>query len=304
MVDIIKDTLIDALKILPFLYITYLIMEYIERHSEEKSRAAIRKAGAFGPLIGGLLGIIPQCGFSAAAANLYAGRVISLGTLYAVFLSTSDEMLPILISERAALPTILRILAIKAVLGIVFGYLTDIVMRLTLPARRKIHGSVRGSGDFEPDTDSDDPLRIDSLCEQSHCGCEDEESGSIFLSALKHTMQIMIYLIVIMFVLNLAFSLLGQDRIQSWFSGRAVLSIFIAGLIGLIPNCGASVALTELYLRGVMPAGAMIAGLLVGAGVGLLVLFRVNRNPRQNILITAGLYILGVLGGLIVTAIA
>ena len=287
MLDCLTDAFIDSLKILPFLFLTYLAMEYLERKTEEGSARIVRKAGRFGPLFGGLLGIVPQCGFSTAGANLYAGRVISVGTMMAVFLSTSDEMLPILISTATPVSVIVRIVSVKAVLAVLAGFAIDAVCR----AKHIKHTGQPGD---------EEDLDIERLCEKEECGCEE---GGIFSSALKHTVHIILFIFAITLVLNLAFEFIGEDRLAMLIRDRAVLGEMIAALIGLIPNCGASVLLTQLYLNGVMNAGQLIAGLLTGAGVGLLVLFRVNPDTKENLRIAGLLYACGVAGGLLVHAV-
>lgn len=277
MTDIILDTLIDAVKLLPFLFVTYLLMEYVEHRAGSSFERALHKVGAAGPLAGGLLGVVPQCGFSAAASNLYAGRMISLGTLFAVYLSTSDEMLPILISEQAEVSLMVKILAIKAGLGIAIGFLVDLCMRLA------------GKASNEWD--------IESLCEREHCSCEEDEG--ILRPALVHTAHVFLFVMAITFVLNLVIHYAGLQAVKGSVLGYPILGEFIVALIGLIPNCGASVALTQLYLNGVISMGAMIAGLLTGAGVGLLVLFRVNDHLRENLMIAGLLYVFGVLCGIV-----
>ncbi len=277
---VIQDTLTDALKLLPFLFITYLVMEYIEHRTGEKSRLLMKKSGKWGPALGGLLGMLPQCGFSTAASNLYAGRVITLGTLLAVFLSTSDEMLPVLISEQAPAGTILKILAVKAVIGVCAGFLTDLFCR-----RR------RGKDREE--------LRIEQMCDHHHCHCVE---GNFLSSALSHTLQVFLFILVISFLLNLLVAFAGEDRLEAFLTGRAILGPLFAGLIGLIPNCASSVLLTRLYLSGMLGAGSMLAGLLAGSGVGLLVLYRVNDNIKENIRVTLLLYAVGVLCGIVFEA--
>ncbi|MCI2049852.1 MAG: arsenic efflux protein [Lachnospiraceae bacterium] len=283
MKDVLLDTLTDALKLLPFLFCTYLVMEYLESRTEGKTGEVVRKAGWLGPLWGGLLGVVPQCGFSAAAANLYAGRVISVGTLLAIFLSTSDEMIPIMISEAAPVSVMLKILLVKALYAVAAGFVIDGVCHIR---------AYSGTGQAEGGA-----MQIERLCEKEKCHCEE---GSIVRSALKHTLNIMIFVVLITLALNAAFYYVGEDRIMQAIAGRPVLGELTAALIGLIPNCGASVLLTQLYLKGIMSASQLIAGLLVGAGVGLLVLFRVNPDTKENIRITVLLYILGVAGGLMV----
>ncbi len=270
------DALLDTVKILPFLFATYLLMEYLEHRVQEKTLALIRKADRLGPLPGGILGIIPQCGFSAAAASLYAGRVITAGTMIAVFLSTSDEMLPIMISTHVGTETILRILLIKALAGVVFGFAVDFLFR---------RFNIRRIGES-----------IHDLCEQDDCDCDE----SILRSAWKHTVNTCLFLLAVTFAMNLVIGLVGEEALKSLFLNRRVTGELIGGLMGLIPNCAASVVITSLYLEGGMSAGAMMSGLLVGAGVGLLVLYRNNRKRRDNLSLTGILYVCGVLGGLII----
>jgi len=284
MLDAILDAVLDSLKILPFLFVTYLIMEYLESHTEDRVRDLVKRAGWMGPFWGGLLGAVPQCGFSAAASNLYAGRAISLGTLIAIFLSTSDEMIPIMISEAVPVTKMLKLLLVKLIIGILCGFLIDGFCHIR---------SSRKTGQPE---DGEDFL-IERLCEKEHCHCE---SGSIVGSALKHTLHIILFVFAITVLLNLAFLFLGEDRLTAVISSRPITGMFLSALIGLIPNCGASVLLTQMYLHGVLPASHLIAGLLDGAGVGLLILFRVNPDQKENLRITLLLYLLAVVFGLLI----
>ena len=272
-IEIIADSFIDSIRILPFLFVAYLIMEYIEHKAGDRMRAAIQGAGKGGPIIGGILGIFPQCGFSAAASNLYAGRIITVGTLMAVFLSTSDEMLPIMISANAGAETIIKILAVKVVVASLAGFSIDFIFH----KREK-------------------NIQIEHLCEQHQCHCE----NGIWKSALRHTVEIFLYILIISLVLNMLIAWIGEDVLSSVILNRPVVGAVIAGLVGLIPNCAASVIITQLYLNGVLNAGAMIAGLLSGTGVGVLVLLRVNDNRRENLGLIGLLYVIGVLSGIVV----
>jgi len=284
MLDALLDAVFDSLKILPFLFVTYLIMEYLESHTEDRVRDLVKRAGWMGPFWGGLLGAVPQCGFSAAASNLYAGRAISLGTLIAIFLSTSDEMIPIMISEAVPAPKMLKLLLVKLIIGILCGFIIDGFCHIR---------SSRKTGQPE---DGEDFL-IDRLCEKEHCHCE---NGSIVASALKHTLHIILFVFLITVILNLGFLFLGEERLTAVIASRPVSGMFLSGLIGLIPNCGASVLLTQMYLHGVLPASHLIAGLLDGAGVGLLILFRVNPDQKENLRITLLLYLLAVVFGMLI----
>lgn len=273
MADVILDSIIDSVKLIPFLFLTYLIMEYLEHKTGDRMQTAIRGAGRSGPVIGGILGIFPQCGFSTAASNLYAGRIITMGTLVAVFLSTSDEMLPIMISENVGLQMIGRILAVKVVVAVLVGFAVDCTMR-------------RG----------DKNMQIGHLCKQHHCHCE----NGILKSALHHTAEIFIYILLISLALNLLIAWVGEDVLGGVILNRPVIGTMIAALVGFIPNCAASVVITQLYLSGMLGAGSMIAGLLSGTGVGFLVLLRVNDNQRENLGLACLLYVTGVLAGIVI----
>ena len=280
MAEIFLDAIIDSAKILPFLFITYVIMEYIEHKMTEKSKTTIKKAGKWGPLLGSAVGIIPQCGFSASATNLYSARVISLGTLMAVYLSTSDEMIPVFISEKVPILTLAKILAIKFVIGIIFGFIIDLILRK------------RNKEKLEE--------KIEEICEHEHCHCE--ENG-IFKSAIKHTLNILIYIFVITLAINLIVEWVGEENIATFVGNHAILGPAISSLIGLIPNCAASVIITNLYIQNIISGASLIAGLLTGAGVGLIILFKTNKNIKENFSIVGLLYIIGVLSGVVLQMI-
>ena len=275
MIDIILETIIDSIKLLPFLFITYLIMEYIEHKTKEKTKETIKKSGKIGPLVGSILGVFPQCGFSVSATNLYAARVITLGTLISVYLSTSDEMLPIFISEAVSIDVILKILGIKVLIGMIAGFAIDFVLRL----RNK---------------DKEEEKIVD-LCEKDHCHCE----NGIIKSSLKHTLNIFIFILIISLIMHIAIHLIGEDAIASIILNKPIIGPIIAVLIGLIPNCAASVILTQMYLENLISAATMMSGLLVGAGVGLAVLFKTNKGIKENLKIVGLLYVIGVISGII-----
>lgn len=272
MLDVIVDTLIDSVKLIPFLFITYLIMEYIEHKTSNKVKSAIQKSGRCGPLIGGLLGIIPQCGFSVAATNLYATRIINLGTLMAVYLATSDEMLPIMISEGIPILTIVKILGIKLIIAVTVGFIIDLIIQ------------VRKRSEEE---------RIIDLCEKEHCHCD----HGIIKSALKHTINILIFVIIITFAINTVIYFIGENNIANFLQSNPILAPVLASLIGLVPNCASSVILTQLYVENVITVSTMISGLLVGAGVGLAVLFKMNKGLKENLKIVGILFVVGVISG-------
>ena len=271
MIDVILDTLIDSVKLLPFLFITYLIMEFIEHKTGDKAKNIIKKSGKFGPLFGGILGIFPQCGFSAAAANLYAGKVITLGTL---------------ISEAAPISTILQILAIKLVIGIVIGFLVDLIGQALIKRKQEKKEEVVEE-------------EIGHICEHEHCHCEE----GILKSSIKHTINIFIFIIIISFIINTIIYFIGEENLSNLILNMPIVGPVIAGLVGLIPNCAGSVILTQLYLEQVLSFGSMIGGLLVGSGIGILVLFRVNKDLKDNLKILGLLYLIGVICGVIIDLI-
>ena len=315
--DVFQDAFLDTLYLIPFLYATYLFMEWLEHKTGEKTQEAIERAGAAGPAVGAVLGVVPQCGFSAAASTLYAGRVIGLGTLFAVYLSTSDEMLPIFIAEQVAPTTIAGILALKVVIGMAFGFVVDATLRL---AKR-------------PHED----LRIHELCERDQCDCShdcetckenpelvyshhddcadgcdhshhrhdhahDAGWGGIAKSALKHTAQVTLFVFLVSFVLNAVLAIVGEEALGSFLGSNEALAVIGSAIVGLIPNCAASVAIAQLYVEGVLGFGACMAGLLSASGVGLLVLLRTNRHPAENAVIIVTLVVFSALCGLVIQA--
>ena len=273
--EVIFDGVLDTLKIVPFLFLTYLLMEFIEHRAGDKAESFMKRAGAFAPVVGGALGAVPQCGFSAAASNLFAGRVISLGTLVAVFLSTSDEMLPILISGNIPLGTVLLVVLYKSLVGIMVGLLVDFALRL-----------MRKSGEA---------INIDAICDEDNCHCE----RGIWYSALHHTLTISLFVFLISAAINALVYAFGAESIGAFLQGVPGVSHLVAAVFGLIPNCAASVALTTFCTEGLISAGTMMAGLFSGAGVGLLVLFRVNKHVKENLMVVALIVLSGVIFGLL-----
>ena len=277
MIDILEHTLIETIKLLPFLFVAFLIIELIEHKLNNKSKKVITKAGKLGPLLGGLLGLFPQCGFSVLATNLYVTRIISLGTLISIYLATSDEMLPILLSEQVEFNVILKLLSIKFIVGIICGFVIDLVLRKT-----KKNNTIS----YE-------------LCDEEHCHCE----KGIFLSSIKHTLNTFIFLFIVTLLLNVLMHTSGEENLSKLFLKDSIFGPFISSIIGLIPNCGASVVITQLYLNNAITLGSTIAGLLTGSGVALIVLFKSNKNLKENIIILSLLYAIGVISGIIIDLI-
>ncbi len=278
MKDIILDTLLDSVKLLPFLFVAFLIMEYIEHKFSNKGKEKISKAGKYGPILGSILGAFPQCGFSVMVTNLYATRIISVGTLISIYLSTSDEMLPILISEKASISVIVKFLVIKILIGMLSGILIDFVLRKK--ENKKMN-------------------KIKDFCDEHKCNC----SHGIIKSAIKHTINIMLFLLIITFILNLGFHYLGYDKISKLFLKGNLFSSFVSSFIGLIPNCASSVILTKLYLENVISFSSCLSGLLTSSGVALLLLFRVNESKKENFKILLTVYLIGALSGSIIEII-
>lgn len=348
----------DILYLIPFLFITYLAMEWLEHKTGTKTQEAISHAGAAGPVVGALLGAVPQCGFSAAAAALYAGRVVTLGTVFAVFLSTSDEMLPIFIAEQVPVQTIAKVLGTKIAIGMLMGFIVDAVLRLLRKDKQEliIHELCERDGcDCGPspdhpqlhkhahehdgvvhihEHDHDHPhTHVDHDHGHEHDGRDhahdahghahdhvhghdhdhahhghhhDHSHGGGWLdmakSALLHTVKVGFFIFVVTLILNAALEFIGEDTLAHFLESNTVIAVFASALVGLIPNCAASVLIAQLYLEGMLGAGAMMAGLLVSAGVGFMVLVRANRPMSQNLMIIAAMYATGVIWGLLFTA--
>ena len=275
MTHALHHSFFDTLNLIPFLFLTYLLLEWIEHKAADKTAALAAKAGRFGPLAGGLLGAVPQCGFSASASNLYAGGVISVGTLIAIFISTSDEMLPIMISEKIAPIRILTILGIKVLCGILVGFAVDFALRFVRRDERK--GAIA------------------HICEEENCHCE----KGIFLSSVIHTLQIAVFVFLFSFLIEAMIHLIGEEQLAAFAANGGIFSPLVAALVGLIPNCASSVVITELFLGGIISSGAMIAGLIANSGVGLLVLFRVNKNHKSNLFVLLTVFLSGAAAGIV-----
>lgn len=273
--EVLLHGLIDTLKLVGFLFLTYLLMEFIEHKASERIKRVMERTGALGPLVGGAIGAVPQCGFSAVASNLYTGRVITLGTLVAVFLSTSDEMIPVLISSGAPVLTILSIVVYKVLVGIVVGFAID--------------GALRLVGKREPEVD------IDRICEEDNCHCE----RGILFSALHHTLTVSLFILGCTVAVNALYFFVGEETVARIMVDIPFVSHLICSIVGLIPNCAASVVLAGFASSGLITSGAMISGLLTGAGVGLLVLLRLNKRPIENLAIIGILIASGVVFGMI-----
>ena len=355
----IEHALEDTLVLVPFLFVTYIALEALEHAAGARANAVVRRAGAAGPVAGALLGVVPQCGFSAMAATLYAGRVVTLGTLVAVFLSTSDEMLPMLVAERVDAGLLFRVLGLKVLVALITGVLADLAIR-ALRKNARVHAflrrtvfSVRRDGVEADVVDQmaecgETAEHICRLCEQDHCGCghdhahvhegehghehghergyEDADGhvagcdhdhghghshaggrfgivGSILMSAVSHTVQVSLFIFLVTFALVLVLETVGEDALAAFLSGNQLLAVFASALVGLVPNCSASVVITQLYLEGVLGFAPLMAGLLASAGVGYLVLFRTNRHPRENAVIVVGLFLVACVWGLVFAAL-
>ena len=274
--EVLWHSVLDSLKVVAFLFLAYLVMEFIEHRASDKAERFIKKAGALGPLAGGALGVFPQCGFSTVASNFYTARVVSLGTLIAVFLSTSDEMLPIMISGKAPAKFIFAVLGYKLFVAVLVGFVLDFSMKLLC----------RGC---ERDID------IDEICENDNCHCE----RGIFHSALHHTLTVGGFVFLITIALNLVIFFVGEENLSALMYDKFFVGHLIAAVFGLIPNCAVSVALTELCIDGYITVGTMLSGLFAGSGVGLLVLFKVNKRKKENLLIVCVLILAGLLFGML-----
>lgn len=279
MLECLLDGLIDTLKLLPYLLITFLVLEFIEHKLTKKNQHLLSKNKKYGPMVGGLLGALPQCGFSAMAANLFGARIITIGTLIAVFLSTSDEMLPIMISEKVEILFLIKILAFKIIVGIIIGFIADLLYQNRQDIKEE---------------------NIEEICEHDHCSCKED---GIILSSIKHTLKIGLFILIANLLINIIIFKIGEDNVTKLLLHRNILTYFIASLIGLIPNCAGSVIITELYLSNFITVGTMLTGLLTGSGLGILLLFKTNKNLKENIIVLLTIYFVGVTFGILVDLI-
>ena len=275
----LEHSFLDSIKLIPFLFIAFLIIELIEHKLSNKSKKIISKSGKFGPVLGSLLGLIPQCGFSVVATNLYVTRIVSLGTLISIYLSTSDEMLIILLTKNASMSTILPLLGVKFLVGMISGFIIDFALRNKKKTKETFN-----------------------ICEDEHCGCEHEEN--LFKSSLIHTLKTFIFIFIATFIITYVFELFGEEYLSKLLLKDTLLSPFITSLIGLIPNCASSVILTELYLSNSINFASIISGLLTGSGVAILVLFKSNKNLKENMTILGLVYGIGVITGIIITLLS
>lgn len=278
LLDILKDAIMDSIKLLPFLFVSYLIIELIEHKASDKIKKKLLKSGKFGSFFGALFGVVPQCGFSVTASTLYAGRVITVGTLIAVYLSTSDEAIPVLLAEPENAIKILPIILTKLIFGIVVGLIIDFFI-----VRKKVEAKI-----------DEEKEHIHEICD--HCDCKE----NIFLSVLKHTFDVFIFILLFNIILNLVITLIGEENLSRLLLSGNVFQPIVAGIIGIIPNCAASVLLTELYIEGTLSFASVVAGLSVGAGVGMLVLFKENKNVKENLKIVIGTFLVSVIFGILI----
>ena len=279
MKEIIIDGLIDTLKLLPYLFITFIILELLEHKLTKKNEKILTENKKYGIVIGAILGALPQCGFSTMASNLFSNRVITIGTIIAVFLSTSDEMLPIMISEHTNILLILKIIGFKILIGIIIGLIVDILYKnKTEKVEEHIH----------------------DMCEHDNCSCKED---GIIISSIKHTLKISIFILLANLTINFIIYKLGEDNLTNILLHKNIFTYFLASLIGLIPNCASSVIITELYLSNLITIGHLLAGLLPGSGLGILLLFKTNKNIKENVLILSIIYLTGVILGIIIDLI-
>ena len=275
MLDVLLDGVLDTIKILPYLLITFLLLEFIEHKLNNKNEKILLKDKKYGPIVGGLLGAVPQCGFSSMASNLFSSKVITVGTLVAVFLSTSDEMIPIMISENVNIFVLLKIVGFKIFVGIIVGLIVDLLYKTKLKENH----------------------HISDMCEEDHCSCNED---GIIISSIKHTLKITLFILIVNILINLVIYNVGEDNLIKIMLHKNILTYFIASLIGLIPNCASSVIMTKLYLSNLITIGSLFSGLLTGSGLGILLLFKTNKNLKENISILSIIYLVGVIVGILV----
>jgi hypothetical protein len=275
MIHIIEHSIKDTIVIIPFLFIAFLLMEYIEHKFNKKTKNIIEKSGKLGPLFGSLLGMFPQCGFSVLATNFYAANILSIGTLIAIYLSTSDEMLPIMISKGLSVEDIITILVLKVCIAIIVGFIVDAIYQKTKISK----------------TD------IKQICKEEQCDCHHE---GIIKSSIKHTCNITLFIFMTTLVLTFLIETIGEDNLSKLLLKDSFFGPFVASLFGLIPNCASSVIITELFLSNAISFGSMIAGLLTGSGIAILLLFKINKNKKENLTILSIIYFVGVFSGIVI----
>ena len=278
MKELLIDSLLDTLKLIPYLLITFIILELIEHKIGNKNSKVLTKNKKLGPIFGSILGGFPQCGFSVVASRLFSSRVITIGTLISVYLATSDEMLPIMIGEHASILLILKIIGFKILIGILFGFIIDLIF---IKKEKKLEN-------------------IDHICDEDHCDCN--KKGIIF-SSLKHTLKIAFFILIANLLIGLIIEYIGEDKLSNILLGNNIFKYFGASLIGLIPNCSSSVIITKLYLSNLITVGTLFSGLLTGSGLGILILFKDNKNLKENIFILSIVYLIGVLIGILIDLI-
>ena len=276
MIEFLMHGVLDTLKIIPFLFITFLLLEYLEHKLNRKSEKLLVKNKKYGPILGGLLGAIPQCGFGTMAASLFSNKIITIGTVIAIFLSTSDEMLPIMIGNKVGIGVILSIIGFKVLVGIVVGLIVDLIFRKK--------GYVKH-------------IHINDMCEDEHCHCDNK---GIFKSSIVHTVKIGLFILIANLLIHGVIHLIGEETLGNVLLSNNIFKYFIASIVGLIPNCASSVIITELFIEKLITLGTMFSGLLTGSGLGILLLFRVNKNIKENILVLSVVYFVGVLVGILV----
>ncbi len=281
MLDIIIETIVDSLKILPFLFLSYILIEYIEHKASQKLQKTLSTSGKYSKIAGGLLGILPQCGFSAVAANLFSGRVITIGTLVAVFLATSDELIPIMVTHPEMTKDLVLILSIKLVIAIIAGTVIDYVFK-----KLKKNESKYDEHQMHE--------HVHDMCK--NCDCE----HGILKSSIHHTLSTFTFVLIITFVINIVIGLIGEDSFSKIILSNSIFQPLVASIIGLIPNCAASVLLSSLYIEGSLSLGSIIGGLSTGAGIGGLILFKTNKNIKENLTIVGLVYIIGAVCGILI----
>ena len=279
MLDILLDSLLDTIKLLPYLFITFIVLEAIEHKLNKKNEKLLSKNKKLGPLLGGILGGVPQCGFSVVASRLFSSQVITIGTLIAVYLATSDEMIPIMLSEKVDVLLLLKIIGFKVIIGIIIGFIADLIYK------------------------NNKDLKVDNIsceCDDDHCHCNEK---GIFLSSIIHTIKIGLFILIANLLIGFVIELVGEDNLSKILLGKNILTYFGASLIGLIPNCSSSVIITELYISKLITIGTMLSGLLTGSGLGILLLFKANKNFKENITVLSIIYFIGVVIGIAVDCI-
>ncbi len=298
--DIFLEALIDSAKMIPLLLISYVGIELVEYKYANKIREAVQKAGVFGPAVGAVTGSFPQCGISVVASALYTQRLTTVGTLLAVYLSTSDEAIPVILSQPDKAEIIVPLVITKIIIAIIGGYAVDFAFR---KSNKETLAHIKAYAEGSDNKQHNHEVILE---EKACCGHSASPSSvefnpkEIILHPIIHTAKVFVFIFSVSFAINFAIAQMGEEAFENLFLGSSVFQPFLVALFGLIPNCAASVAITMLYLKGAITYGSVIAGLCASGGLGLLVLFKEEKDKKDVLSILLLLFGISVSAGYVI----